>query len=273
MPGDGRRPSFTPAAYAEHVAALDQRLTDLRVGPLSIRIEDPFVVAGDAAPETLAVRSRVVRWAVDRLENAFFEHRPARILDVFLFGSAASYERGVRLLTGNAPTTPFGFYSSENDGLFMNISTGGGTLVHEIVHPYVEADFEGAPAWLNEGLGSLFEQSGERDGHIVGYTNWRLHGLKEALAKGEVPSFRTLCSMSHHTFYEDDPGTNYAHARYLMYYLQETGRLRPFYKSFRAAKKKDPTGYATLVATLGEPDMVAFQKRWSEYVLSLRFDG
>jgi len=271
--GDGRTPTFTPAAYAEHVAALEQRLASLGVGVLSMRVEDPFVVAGDDAPDALAVRSRVVRWASDMLEKGFFDRRPGRILDVFLFRLAASYERGVRLLTGDGPWTPFGFYSSEHGGLFMNISTGGGTLVHEIVHPYVEADFEGAPAWLNEGLGSLFEQSGERGGEIVGYTNWRLRGLQAAIVKGKVPSFRTLCSMSHRKFYDGDPDVNYGQSRYLMYYLQETGLLRSFYKSARAAKKKDATGYATLVATLGKPDMAEFQKRWTEYVLSLRFDG
>lgn len=273
MLGDGRTPTFTPAAYAEHVAALEQRLSSIGAGPLAMRIEDPFVVAGDDSTETLAVRSRVVRWAADMLEKGFFDKRPGRILDVFLFRSAASYQRGVRLLTGDEPRTPFGFYSSEHDGLFMNISTGGGTLVHEIVHPYVEADFEGAPAWLNEGLGSLFEQSGERGGHIVGYTNWRLHPLQRAIADRRVPSFRTLCSMSHRDFYDGDPDVNYGQARYLMHYLQETALLRTFYKSFRATRMKDPSGYATLVATLGKPDMADFQKRWTEYVLSLRFDG
>ena len=63
----------------------------------------------------------------------------------------------------------------------MNIATGGGTLVHELVHPYVEADFPGAPPWLNEGLGSLFEQSDERDGYIVGLTNWRLPAPRTTL--------------------------------------------------------------------------------------------
>ena len=46
----------------------------------------------------------------------------------------------------------------------MNIATGGGTLVHEIVHPFVEANFPGCPTWFNEGLGSLYEQSAERKG-------------------------------------------------------------------------------------------------------------
>ncbi len=277
-PGELRDPppragSFTPASYAQHVLALKERLEGLGLGGLSVRIEDPFVVLGDDAPRVLERRAETVRWAADMLEKGFFEKRPQRILDVYLFASAASYEHGVRRLTGEEPGTPYGFYSSQNGGLFMNIATGGGTLVHEIVHPYVEADFEEAPAWLNEGLGSLFEQSAERDGHIVGLTNWRLAGLQRALRRGDVPTFRELCAMSDHTFYEEDRGTNYAQARYLMYYLQEQGQLRPFYRAFRAARKTDPTGYTTLVRVLGEADMADFQRRWSKFVLSLRFEG
>ena len=49
----------------------------------------------------------------------------------------------------------------------MNISTGGGTLVHEIVHPFIQSNFPNCPSWFNEGLGSLYEQCRERNGKIV----------------------------------------------------------------------------------------------------------
>ncbi len=202
------QPSAAPAraAYAEHIEQL-RGLRARKLGHLSIRIEEPFVVAGDGTPEALERSARTVRWAADRLEESFFGKRPQKILDVFLFTTAESYERGVRALTGDTPSTPYGFYSSANGGLFMNISTGGGTLVHEIVHPYVEADFPGAPPWLNEGLGSLFEQSAERDGRIVGLTNWRLAGLQRTIARGAVPSFRELTGRDSTAFYGDDSGT------------------------------------------------------------------
>lgn len=263
----------TASAYDAHIAELRKRLAAADHADLDIRVEEPFVVLGDDGPDVLAKRARTVRWAVEHLERDFFERRPTRILDIYLFGDARSYQRGVKALTGGAPSTPYGFYSSEHDGLFMNIATGGGTLVHEIVHPYVEADFPEAPPWLNEGLGSLFEQSSERDGHIVGETNWRLAGLQEAIRAGTVPTFRTLAKMSEHAFYVRDRGTNYAQARYLLYFLQEEGKLRDFYRAFRAARATDPTGYDTLVATLGERDMIAFQRRWEAWVLRLRFDG
>ena len=260
--------TFSDAAYARHVEALRTRLAKLGLSHLDIRIEDPFVVVGEG---NLERNASTVRWAADLLERDFFTKRPTKILDIYLFEGAASYERGVKKLTGDSPGTPYGFYSRANGGLFMNIATGGGTLVHEIVHPYVEADFPNAPAWLNEGLGSLFEQSAEDDGHIVGRTNWRLAGLQRAIAKRAVPSFAKLAAMDDATFYGNGSGIHYAQARYLLYYLQEKNLLRSFYKAFRAARAKDPTGYATLVATLGERDMAAFQRRWEAYVGKLRF--
>jgi hypothetical protein len=257
--------------YKQHIADLRKRLTKLGLGDMEIRIEAPFVVIGDGTQTQLARNAQTVRWAADILEKDFFAKRPALILDVYLFATAESYEAGVKKLTGESPTTPYGFYSRANKGLFMNIATGGGTLVHEIVHPYVEADFPSAPPWLNEGLGSLFEQSAEKDGHIVGLTNWRLAGLQKSIGDDDVPTFKFLTGLDANAFYNDDSGTHYAQSRYLLYYMQEKGLLRDFYKAFRAGRAKDPTGYATLVKALGEKDMADFQQRWESYVAKLRF--
>ena len=43
-------------------------------------------------------------------------------------------------LFGDEPETPYGYFSAEHQALIMNIATGGGTLVHEIVHPFMEAN-------------------------------------------------------------------------------------------------------------------------------------
>lgn len=260
-----------PPPYVDHISALRQRLRNKGMPDLMIRVEEPFVVVGNGTSEALERASGTVRWAADILEADFFEKRPTKILDVFLFDDAASYNRGVERLTGSEPTTPYGFFSPSQGGLFMNIATGGGTLVHEIVHPYVDADFPDAPPWLNEGLGSLFEQSAERDGHIVGLTNWRLAGLQKSIARRTVPTFEALTRLDTESFYGDDSGVNYAASRYLLYYLQEKGSLREFYRRYRANVENDPTGYATLVATLGVTDMRAFESDWQRYVARLTF--
>ena len=233
----------------------------------------PFTVKGDESPERVRAHARhTVLWAAELLKRDFFQADPEPV-DVWLFKDAESYERHAKQLFGEAPSTPYGYYSAEHQALVMNIATGGGTLVHEMVHPFVRANFPACPAWLNEGLGSLFEQSDGRDGHIVGLTNWRLDGLQRAIRRGQVPSFRALTATTTDEFYGEDQGTNYAQARYLLYYLQERGLLVRYFREVRERQAEDPTGYDTLRRVLGEKDMGAFQRRWEAFVLKLEFPG
>src|SRR5882672_12347478 len=214
--------------FARHVEELKKKLPSPE---FTIVIQPPFVVVGDESEAVVKSHSEhTVKWAVDRLKQDYFAKDPKEILDIWLFKDSASYERNALTLFGEKPTTPYGYYSSRHKALIMNISTGGGTLVHEIVHPFVEANFPDCPPWLNEGLGSLYEQSGEVDGHIHGYTNWRLPGLQRAIKAGTVQTFRQLTALDPRGFYDDDQGTNYAQSRYLCYYLQQRGQLIKFYR-------------------------------------------
>jgi hypothetical protein len=257
---------FTNADFARHIDALKKKIPGRA---FTIIIQPPFVVIGDGTPAAVKSQAETVRWAVSKLKQDYFEKDPLEILDIWLFKNEASYRKHTRSLFNDVPDTPYGYYSSEHKALIMNIETGGGTLVHEIVHPFVEANFPGCPSWLNEGLGSLYEQSGEQDGHIYGYTNWRLPGLQEAIRAKLVPSFKSLMATDARAFYNEDKGTNYGQARYLCYYLQERGLLIKFYKEFYAHRKEDHTGYQTLQTILNESDMDAFQKKWEKFVLDL----
>src|SRR5262249_12587193 len=151
--------------YAHHVHKLRSNLPH---DGLSIVIERPFVVIGDEPLEQVQKRSRdTVKWAVERLKKDYFEKDPAEILDIWLFRDSASYEENAEKLFGSKPTTPYGYYSRRHKALVMNIATGGGTLVHEIVHPFIAANFPDCPSWFDEGLASLYEQASEREGHII----------------------------------------------------------------------------------------------------------
>jgi hypothetical protein len=259
---------FTSADYAQQILALKQGLPE----GFSVFVERPFVVVGNGDRADVKARCEgTVRWAVDYLKRDYFPRDPSEIITIWLFEDDASYRRYAKSIFGDDPDTPYGYYSPAHRALIMNISTGGGTLVHEIVHPFVRANFPKCPAWFNEGLGSLYEQSGERDGHIIGRTNWRLRGLQRAIKAGNVPTFEELTATTDAEFYGDDKGTNYAQARYLCFYLQEQGKLREFYHAFVANQQVDPTGYQTLAKTLGENDMAAFQKTWEKFVMGLRF--
>ncbi len=267
----GCLPSWAQTAqqYQEHI---DSVRSELPEGNFTIRIETPFVVIGDESPEMLKRRCRSIRWAVDRLKDRYFAHDPDHIINIWLFKDKQSYETNVKELFGEAPGTPYGYYSSRDRALVMNISTGGGTLVHEIVHPFIERNFPECPSWFNEGLASLYEQSGDLEGKIVGYTNWRLAGLQRSIQGDAVPTFRELCGTSRREFYDEDRGTNYAQARYLCYYLQQKGKLHKFYHDFVANVEEDPSGYTTLSNVLENPDMGEFQQQWQDFVSQLRFN-
>lgn len=259
---------ITNADYAQHIRQLKEKL---KKRGFTITIEEPFVVVGDEAEAIVKRRGKqTVQWAVERLKKDYFTKNPNHIINVWLFKDKASYEKHAWEFLKDRPTTPYGYYSSQDKALVMNISTGGGTLVHEIVHPFMAANFPQCPSWFNEGLASLYEQCGDKNGHIHGYTNWRLNGLKQAIERDRLPSFNELCSTTTREFYDDKYGTNYAQARYLCYYLQEKGLLVKYYHTFVKNAAKDPTGYQTLQALLEERDMAAFQKRWEKYVLALK---
>jgi tRNA/tmRNA/rRNA uracil-C5-methylase (TrmA/RlmC/RlmD family) len=259
---------FSEKEYTQHLVELKKKVPK----GFTIVVQKPFVVIGDESPDLVRNRAEyTVKWATERLKRMYFSKNPDNIIDIWLFKNKHSYMKYTWEIFRDKPDTPFGYSSTRHKALIMNIATGGGTLVHEIVHPFVATNFPQCPAWFNEGLGSLYEQSMGKGDEIIGLTNWRLAGLQEAIGKNAVPSFRVLTSTSDYSFYQEDPGTNYAQARYLCYYLQEKNLLKKFYHQFHANWEKDPTGIETLKQVLGESDMDAFKKKWERFVLRLKF--
>ncbi len=260
----------TDADYAQHVMKLKKKLP--KDTKFHIVLEKPFVVVGDESAARVKSRAAgTIRWAITRIKKLYFPKDPTHIIDIWLFKDKESYEKYTKEVFDDEPGTPFGYYTPYHRALIMNISTGGGTLVHEIVHPFMASNFVDCPSWFNEGLASLYEQCGHENGKIWGYTNWRLRGLQKAIEAEQVPPFENLCNTTTKQFYREDRGTNYSQARYLCYYLQEKGLLVKYYHEFRKNAQKDPSGYKTLVSVLGAEDMEEFQKKWQAYVMKLRF--
>lgn len=266
-PAPERKP--TDADLAQHVMQLQQKLP---WKGFTVALSKPFVVVGDEAPETVRKRAReTVHWTAERLKRDFFEADPEEIIDVWVLKDRASYLKAAWKIFGDRPATPYGYYLANQKAMVMNIGPGAGTLVHELVHPYVRANFPASPAWFNEGLASLYERPADKDGHLWGLPNWRLPGLQAALQRNEVPSLRSLMALDEASFYDDDTGVHYAQARYLLYYLQEKGLLPQYVREFRAGHASDPSGFATLQKTLGESDMPGFERRWRRFVAALQF--
>jgi len=234
----------------------------------------PFRIIAQGPPARAAMADvRIVRPACELMRKQFFDRSPERGVRIVLFSDDATYRAGARALSGEAPDTPYGYYSHDIKAVVMNLATGGGTLVHELVHAFAEADFPAIPAWINEGLGSLFEQSSFAGGRIRGLPNWRLPGLQRTLieeGEGANGMLRRVVSTTTAEFYGEDSGTNYAAARYLFYDMQEKGLLETFYKEIRENHHEDPTGVKTLERVLG-CGLEEYEPGWRKRTLRLRY--
>jgi len=243
-------------------------------GGFESAVVGPFVVvaSGPRPREVREEATQTIVWARDLLRADFFARDPGAVLTVWVFPDEESYRRGTSAVLGLTPDTPYGFYRPCSRALVVNAGYGYGTLVHELVHAYMDGDFPDAPVWLKEGLASLFEAPRDEGGHMRGATNWRLPGLQAALAQGRAPSFARMADGGRGDFSGKQGPLLYAMARYLCFYLQERGQLLQFYRAFRARAAKDGSdGLATLQDTTGR-ELPALRVEWERFVTDLRWE-
>ncbi|MFO0722736.1 MAG: C39 family peptidase [Myxococcota bacterium] len=256
-------PAPTSAEIAQHVLQLKETLP----AGFTVAVERPFVVIGNEEPKVVRERAKkVVGWFQRLLQQDFALTPPGYVVETWLFKDAASYERYSRQRFKTEPDTPYGYYLPDRRAMVMNIRPGYGTLTHEMVHPFFEAAWPGGPAWLNEGLGSLFERPAERRGHLVGKVNWRLPAIQEAIQARQAPRLYDLTHTTSAGFYRDEGGVSYAAARYLCYWLQEKGLLQQFLEKALAQRRQDPSGWTALTELVGDdPDAP-----WQTFVAGLK---
>jgi len=265
--GPATRP--TVAEQSETLAA--SWADRLKAANFNVTVAPPFVIAGNLSPTQLAqYRDGTILGAKERLEKLYFKTPLDQPILILLFADAETYQRLALKWFNDKDVPHYGFYRHHDRTMLMNISTGGGTLVHELVHALVAPDFPNVPDWFNEGLASLYEQSSFDNNTIIGLPNWRLAGLQKAIRDGSLRSLEELIDDDN---FRDDKleGINYAQARYLMQYLQDRKQLTTFYARFRDGHEKDPTGLETLKSLVAPQSLEAFEKDWRAWVMTLRF--
>ena len=237
-------------------------------------VAGPFVIAGNGSAQRIArYRDQTIMAAAQALHAMYFDKDPDEPILILLFESAEPYQRLAKQWFGDADIPHFGFYRRRENVMLMNVGTGTGTLVHELVHALIAPDFPTVPSWFNEGLASLYEQCaiGRDLRSITGLANWRLPALKQAIRKDELRPLKVL--IEDDNFYDSgNVGINYAQARYLLMYLQEKKLLQAYYKRFRADAKEDPTGLKSLAAVAAPRGLDVFEKEWRKWVLTVQFN-
>jgi len=233
-------------------------------------VERIFYLAGNGGKDELRRCRATVERMYRFLTRDYFQKRPTKPLRVYCFRDALSYEAYCKEAYQKPPSTPYGFYMPSERKMVMNIATGTGTLAHELVHPLLAEDFPMVPSWFNEGFASLYEESLQTvDGKMIGNVNWRLRGLKEAMAEDRAITLDALLKTTTKEFYDETRGVHYATARYLCKWLQDKELLVEYYRQFKDAAKADPTGRATLEKVSGM-SIADLDPIWREWVRKLK---
>jgi hypothetical protein len=271
-PACAAEPATKPSIEQKTKALAEQWQKRFDEEKFNVVIAPPFVLAGDGSIKQLErYRDGTVLSAQKALSKQYFRKPLEEPVLILLFETEEPYKRLAKKWFNDDDLPHFGFYRHHDHTMLMNVSTGTGTLVHELVHALIAPDFPAVPDWFNEGLASLYEQSTFMlDDRIRGMTNWRLPALQEAIKEGKLRSFSEM--IADEDFRNDERvGINYAEARYLMYYLQEKGLLEKYYTTYRDNFKNDPSGLETLKKLVAPKKFEEFEKEWREWVMTLRF--
>lgn len=211
----------------------------------------PFVVAGDLPTRELRRQyHETIHPTAQAIHTTYCESKPDAPIVVLLFENEVSYRRHSERLFAQKQVSIYGYYKPSTRTLTINLATGTGTLVHELTHALVDFDFPRIPLWLNEGLGSLHEQSRfiankhDETLRIEGLVNWRLPILLTAINEGRLGPIDELVQSGR--FRGTDEALNYAYARYFCMFLQQHGNLTQLYTTLRGRIEQDTNGAVTL---------------------------
>ncbi len=215
-------------------------------------IRQPFIIAGDCSEAELdRLYREIVLPVTSALWRSYFDRKPDKPVIIVALSSHASYGAAAAELDGYEPLGYAGYTQRGQRRIVVNLSTGHGTLSHELAHMLALFDFPEMPEWFDEGLAALHEEAHfSNDGlTLVGTSNWRSRILHEAVEKGQLPPLASV--IRNPAFRGEGEGLNYALVRGFCHYLQERKLLSHFYRKFRSGVDLDPTGITTLCELLG----------------------
>ena len=236
-----------PSRQTEACEALATDLRRRLPDDWCVVVHEPFVLGGDCDAKRLSETYRQTILPTARaLSIQYFDHPPTWPVTILLCSSDDSYRECQQRLGERERTEYAGIYSRTEHRIVINVSTGDGTLAHELTHALAHADFPLLPEWLDEGLASLHEECEfSSDGlRLIGLDNWRRGTLREARQREQLRSVMELASERFAT--SDRAAIDYAHARYFCLFLQQQRLMEPFYRKCRSRVETDPTGVLSL---------------------------
>lgn len=257
-------------SLSESCERVGKRLEERLGNSFEVVVHPPFVIAGDRSADQLEAYYRDIIQPVARaLWTSYFDRQPDQPISIVLLSDEQAFRQQARNLDSREGGAYYGYFLREDRRLVVNLSTGDGTLAHELTHALSLYDFPDMPEWFDEGLAALHEESDfSEDGlQLKGLHNWRLTLLREALQRKHAPSLVWL--VRNHSFRGEGEGLNYALVRYFCMYLQHRDLLTHFYRKFRSNVARDPEGLQTLMALLDVESAADIERDFYKWLLEI----
>jgi len=194
-----------------------------------------------------------VNYAASQLEKAyrFFVNyyglrAPDQLLTVYMLRNQQTLRQTAKLVHGIILPDPNIGYSNLSDLSLLGLGDARhlGTMYHELFHLVIRTDLGDIPAFLDEGLASLYSVSKWKNDTLLGdYRPWRLKELEEAKyatdKQLQIPSLDKLINYSWDEFDGVETknvcqvAVNYALSNFIMIYLQEKRLLQQMVTAFK----------------------------------------
>jgi hypothetical protein len=208
-----------------------------------------------------------------RLSSKYFDSlKFSTVFPVYLAGGSFnrnSYSRFLQFAQKvhfRSPGPRVAYYSPYDKSIMAWMPTGGGTLIHELVHALMDNEFPGAPAWLSEGMASMHEEMDNTT--FEPKNNYRLYYIDEYTKRFQCSfGIEKLLAIEAESFNKDPGSMLYsAFARYFSMYLHEKGVLEKVYKAFRAHPDLTITAQKEILEKVTQQSIEVLQSGWEMYI-------
>lgn len=220
--------------------------------------------------DDIAAHAEVIR----RTYMKIFQNikRPERKYEIVVHKSKSAYHKagGPQMAAGHYSPLIRKLYLYKNpkkkDTLIV--------LYHEAFHQFLHEYLALAPQWFNEGLGDYFApfeyiKRGKKESMRSHSNPWRIQLIKHRIRTGQHPAPEELMQMTRNEMYSGDPGTHYAMAWSLIYFMLEEGSYSKVLVKYFQALRKGRGRDGAFDDTFAKIDMLKFTERWKKFTLSI----
>ncbi|NMB74694.1 MAG: hypothetical protein GYA21_06140 [Myxococcales bacterium] len=201
-----------------------------------------FVLRGRVSRRHAAAAVRLAHELIEDTHRRFLPIDGSKLppVDVCLFETTAEYRRFLREALGPENREgDLGVYWRYRRTVVANLSTPLGNLRHELAHALISDALGPLPAWLDEGLASLYNEAAWKNGAYVLGRSHRLAQLRAARAAGKLPDLAALAAAGEREVYGENFRAYYSLGRFIALYLDEKGKLAEFVQEMSQSRTTD----------------------------------